>query len=328
MEQVNFSNSNNGFNSSFVDAVLHSSIVSRTDSNGVITFVNENFLRISKYSFEELVGKPHSIVNSRFHPREFWRNVWRKICRGEMWRGEVCNHAKDGSLYWVDTFIYPCYNDEGKLEGYFSIRNDITQRKKQEEELLKYAIELKSIFDSTTDAYFLFTPDVKLITCNVEAEKILVDTIDKGHAKDKQDAITKLLYMQPGFTDRFERAVNGETVDLEKESVRTDEAKVWEHIRYLPVYDDKRNIAGVSLSVSNIQTRKMQEKALLDIAWSQSHEMRRPVASILGLIQLLQKDEQAISNQEFRSHLKVMAEELDTVIRKNVGRTYEYSQAS
>lgn len=312
------------FNSNFVDAVLQSSIVSRTDRRGVITFVNENFEKISRYSKEELTGQPHSIVNSRFHPRKFWQQAWHTISKGEMWRGEVCNRAKDGALYWVDTFIYPQFDESGKIEGYFSIRNDITQRKQQEEDLLKSAIKLRAIFDSTTDAYFLISPDLKLITYNTMAEKTMIANVGINGAQEFQDIFLSLFRLQDGSDHRLQRTLAGEVIEMEKEIQFADGVKEWRFVRYLPVYDENRKIIGASLSISDIHKRKMQEKALLDIAWSYAHEMRRPVASILGLLQLLQSEERMISDSEFMAHLKRMTEELDSVIRKNVGRTYDY----
>lgn len=312
------------FNSDFVDAVLQSSIVSQTDRRGVITFVNENFQKISRYSKEELIGRPHSIVNSRFHPGKFWQQVWSTISKGDMWRGEVCNRAKDGSHYWVDTFIYPKFNEQGKIEGYFSIRNDITQRKKQEEELRKSAIKLRAIFDSTTDAYFLLSPDLRLITYNATAEKILLANGGINRAQQFQEIFLSLFRLQEGADARIQRTLSGEVTELEKELQFADGTKEWRYVRYLPVYDGQQKIIEVSISISNIHQRKMQEKALLDIAWSHAHEMRRPVASILGLLQLLQSEAHMISDNEFMAHLKRMTEELDSVIRKNVSRTYDY----
>jgi PAS domain S-box-containing protein len=113
---------------------LHSK-VSVTDCSGSIIEVNDNFCRISGYSREELLGQPHSIVNSGMQGQQFWRDMWHTIAGGQSWRGEICNRSKDGSLHWVDSIIVPFVGTEGLVEKYVSIRTDITAAKLTERRL-------------------------------------------------------------------------------------------------------------------------------------------------------------------------------------------------
>ena len=120
-------------------ALNESAIVAITDKTGVLTFVNDRFCETSKYSREELIGSYQNIVNSGYHSREFFKEMWRTIGNGKIWQGEIKNRAKDGTFYWVDTTIVPFLNEKGKPYEYIAIRYEITQRKEYEEKLKRVA---------------------------------------------------------------------------------------------------------------------------------------------------------------------------------------------
>ncbi|MCS7077725.1 MAG: PAS domain S-box protein [Bacteroidia bacterium] len=111
------------------DALNEAAIVSITDVKGNITYVNDTFCKISKYSREELIGKNHRILKSGKQPDSIFKEMWETISNGKTWQGIICNKAKDGSFYWVHSTIKPILNSKGLPEKYISIRFDITAEK-------------------------------------------------------------------------------------------------------------------------------------------------------------------------------------------------------
>lgn len=121
---------------SYKNAMNYNTIVSVADEKGIIIYVNEKFCEISGFTQEELIGKTHRLVNSGFHPKDFFAELWRTVKQGNTWRGEVKNKTKNGMYYWVDAVIIPVEIE--KKPQYLSLRTVITERKNLEESRQNY----------------------------------------------------------------------------------------------------------------------------------------------------------------------------------------------
>src|SRR3990172_1458001 len=127
----------------FKHALDDSSVVSITDKNGTITYVNDYFCQTSKYSKNELIGQNHRILQSGYHSDKFYKDMLRIIRKGYVWKGDIKHQTKYGLHYWVRTVIVPLLGDDGLPEQYISILTDITKQKETEENLEDSLEEIK-----------------------------------------------------------------------------------------------------------------------------------------------------------------------------------------
>ncbi|TWT40594.1 Autoinducer 2 sensor kinase/phosphatase LuxQ [Phycisphaerae bacterium RAS1] len=124
------------------------SIVTTTDLEGRITYANDKFCEVSKYSREELIGQTHRLINSGQHPQAFWAEMWSTVLRGDVWRSEVCNRAKDGAIYWVDATAAGLRDESGKIHELIAVRTDITEQKRIEERLRQSEARFRLMADA------------------------------------------------------------------------------------------------------------------------------------------------------------------------------------
>ncbi|MEZ7933440.1 MAG: EAL domain-containing protein [Sulfurospirillum sp.] len=161
-----------------------SSIISKTDPKGVITFVNEKFCQISGFTKEELIGKPHNVIRHPDMPKTAFRDLWRTIKdEKRTWQGIVKNRAKNGDTYYVKTTVQPILNPEGEVQEYISLRHDITA----------IMSDKKQLFD------FLEANRLSvLILVQIEDYNILEKFYDKASVEKIEDAFGKnMLYLMP-----------------------------------------------------------------------------------------------------------------------------------
>lgn len=156
------------------EALNKSTIVSIGDLQGNIKFVNSVFCEKFKYNKEELIGKPYKILNSGYHSKEFWKELWDTLLSGKSWRGEVNNRCKDGSFLWVDTIIVPVRDSATEeISEFFSIRFDITERKNMEMVVKDAEEKNRLVLESMSDGLFGIDMDGRITFVNLAACNML-----------------------------------------------------------------------------------------------------------------------------------------------------------
>src|SRR5665213_2189620 len=260
-------------------AVSEAAIVAITDVTGKIEQVNDNFVRISKYSREELIGQDHCLLNSGLHPKEFIRDLWVTIANGKVWRNELRNRAKDGSLYWVDTTITPIRNERDKVFKYMAVRFDVTARKQAEEALLQAGALQKAIFDSANFSSIATDAKGVIQIFNVGAERMLgytaaevMNKITPADISDPQEVIARAKALSvelgtpitPGFEALVFKASRGIEDIYELTYIRKDGSRFPAVVSVTALRDAQNAIIGYLLIGTDNTARKLAESIPLD----------------------------------------------------------------
>lgn len=240
-------------------------IVAVTDPAGRITYANDRLCEISKYAREELIGQDHRILNSGRHAREFWRDMWRTVCRGQVWRAEVCNRAKDGTLHWLDSTIVPFKDSQGRITQYVAIRADITQRKVAEQQLLDERARLAAFVEHAPAAIAMFDQDMRYVAVS---RRFLVDYRLEGQGVIGRCQNEVMTNLPERWSEVNRRALAGETLVREEGVWRPEPEGDPRYLRWeaRPWRTSEGTVGGIMTFSEDISSLKLAERELIHAA--------------------------------------------------------------
>ncbi len=303
-------------------------IVSITDLQGKITFVNDKFCEISGFSRDELIGKDHRILSSKHHSVEFFQNMLQALERGDVWHDEICNRNKNGELYWVDTTIVPFKGADGTAKNYIVIRTDISALKKQQIESKKTLSLIESTLESTDNGILVTNTDGKVIQSNkrfsmlwgisnevmIDANENIIIARMQKQLKNPEQFITNIEKLQANVRDEMFGTI--EFLD----------GRIYEHFS-LPMFVNDITIGRV-WSFRDITESKHTEAALIksketaeeatrmksEFLANMSHEIRTPMNGVIGMTGLLLDSNLTDKQYAYAQNTMKSAESLLTII--------------
>lgn len=302
------------------DALNASAIVAITDPKGNITYVNDKFIEISKFSEAELLGENHSILNSGLHSKEFFKDMWRTIGSGQLWRGEIRNRAKDGSFYWVHTTIVPFLNSKGRPYQYVAIRSDITQRKQAESSLKETLKEVSDINFALDQSSIVAFTDEKGIIKSVNDKFCEISKYSREELIGQDHSLLNSgLHSKEFFKNLWKTIGSGKVWKGEIRNRAKDGSFYWVDTTIVPFLNETGKPYQY-LAIRNDITEKKKSEEMLhrqdklaavgQLAAGVAHEIRNPLTSMKGYAEFLQLDESDPQRQEF---LEIILDEIDRV---------------
>jgi len=289
----------------YKNAVDASLLVSKTDVNGIITFVNDNFCKVSGYSKEELIGNNHNIIRDIRVSNFIFKKMWATIKNDKIWKGQFPNKAKDGTIYYVSATIMPTHNENGEIDGYIAIRQNITKQVIAKNRIQEKEKFIKAIFDNQENIVVLASKNKGMISVN----KTLFDYFNYANFedfKDKHKCICELFLDEEGYihpdrdTDWLDMCSQNRNIDYKVKMIAKNGQLYIFDMKVNKINDEYIiNLSDITNLETALQKAYSSEKAKSMFLANMSHEIRTPLNGILGFTDLLKKKEINKENKKY-----------------------------
>lgn len=253
----------------FKKAIGSAAEISITDRNGRIVDVNNRFLKRTGYTREEVIGQTHNLVNSRFHPKEFFSDLWKTISSGKIWTGEICNKNKFGITYWNDSTIIPLTNIDGDIDQFLGIYFDISDKKKIMMKLRNTDRIFRIITENTNDL-IVIVDDIDVITyASPSYSRLLGIPVERIIGRLYSDFLDAKSH---STWDKIRRGDNRNESDyVELKMVKVNGEKVWTEGHFKRVIDERfEGLSQITMVSREITERREREKNLMFLAFHDS----------------------------------------------------------
>ena len=314
-------------NEGLLNTLHQHALVSVADRNGKITDVNPAFCTISGYTRDELLGNDHRIVGSGTHPQEFWRDLWQHLSKGKPWRGEICNRARNGDVYWMDNIIAPFLGEDGRIEKYVSIRFDITAHKNAERRMIESETFLQRVEQVSGVGGFMI--DLSSGAQRWTHQCYRIHDLEDGCAPTMELLDTFLSAEARERCHESARAAceTGKGYDIEMPIVTAAGRSLW--IRAAGEVERDNGVpARVVGAIQDITERRAMDqqlreatavaerasKAKSEFLANMSHEIRTPLNAVIGLGYLLEQTTLNEDQHQFLTKIQFAGRSLLSVV--------------
>jgi PAS domain S-box-containing protein len=232
-------------------------IISVTDRKGKITYVNEKFEKVSGWKLEEVIGKDHSIVNSGTQPDGYWGKMYETVLKGEIWNDIVCNKAKDGSLYYVDTYIRARFGTDGRLDGFSSIRQDITDLKTKE-------LDIRNRMNAINQSNAVIEFDLlgNIIYANQNFCNVMGYTLKELKGNHHRIFCTEEYSKSDEYKEFWSKLKNGDFISAQFNRIKKNGEEIWLQATYNPIFDNNGQTVRVMKIAVDITDKVLQSKEI------------------------------------------------------------------